>query len=73
MTPQRVTIGFSHGTESLGVRLDDDALDGLLRAVAGGEWHDLTVDDGTIRLNLSHVVYVRTARDEHKVGFGSAS
>jgi hypothetical protein len=73
MTLQRVTIGFVNGTESLGVRLEDDALDGLLRAVAGGEWHDLTVDDGTIRLNLSQVVYVRTARDEHKVGFGSAS
>jgi hypothetical protein len=73
MAVQRVTIGFTNGTESLGVRLEDDALDGLLRAVAGGEWHDLTVEDGTIRLNLSQVVYVRTARDEHKVGFGSAS
>ena len=73
MALQRVTIGFSNGTESLGVRLEDDALDGLLRAVAGGEWHDLTVDDGTIRLNLSQVVYVRTSRDEHRVGFGTAT
>ncbi len=73
MALQRVTIGFVNGTESLGVRIEDDALDGLLQAVAGGEWHDLTVDDGTIRLNLSEVVYVRTARDEHKVGFGSAT
>ena len=73
MALQRVTIGLANGTESLGVRIEDDALDGLLRAVAGGEWHDLTVDDGTIRLNLSQVIYVRTARDEHKVGFGSAT
>ncbi len=73
MALQRVTIGFANGTQNLGVRLEDDALDGLLRAVAGGDWHDLTVDDGTIRLNLSQVVYVRTARDEHKVGFGSAT
>ena len=73
MALQRVTIGFVNGTESRGVRLEDDALDRLLRAVAGGEWHDLTVDDGTIRLNLSQVVYVRTARDEHRVGFGSPS
>jgi hypothetical protein len=73
MALQRVTIGFANGTQNLGVRLEDDALDGLLQAVAGGEWHDLTVDDGTIRLNLSQVVYVRTERDEHKVGFGSAS
>jgi hypothetical protein len=73
MALQRVTIGFSGAGQVLGVRMEDEALDGLLRAVAGGDWHDLTVDDGTIRLNLSQVVYVRTARDEHKVGFGSAA
>ena len=73
MALQRVTIGFSGGTQVLAVRIEDDALDGLLRAVAGGEWHDLTVDDGTIRLNLAEVVYVRTSRDEHRVGFGAAS
>jgi hypothetical protein len=72
MTLQRVTIGFAGGTEVLAVRVDDGALDGLLQAVAGGDWHDLTVDDGTIRLNLGQVVYVRTSRDEHKVGFGAA-
>jgi hypothetical protein len=73
MALQRVTIGFAGGTQVLAVRVEDAALDALLQAVAGGDWHDLTVDDGTIRLNLSQVVYVRTARDEHRVGFGSAS
>jgi len=73
MALQRVTIGFAGGTQVLAVRGEDGARDGLLQAVAGGDWHDLTVDDGTIRLNLSQVVYVRTARDEHRVGFGSAS
>jgi hypothetical protein len=73
MALQRVTIGFTGAGQVLGVRIEDEALDALLQAVAGGDWHDLTVDDGTIRLNLSQVVYVRTARDEHKVGFGSAA
>ncbi len=73
MALQRVTIGFAGGTEILAVRIEDEALDGLLQCVVGGDWHDLTVDDGTIRLNLSQVVYVRTARDEHRVGFGSAA
>ena len=73
MALQRVTIGFSGGTQVLAVRIEDDALDGLLQKVSGGEWHDLTVDDGTIRLNLGAVVYVRTSRDEHRVGFGAAS
>ena len=69
MALQRVTIGFS-SPQVLAVRMQDDALDALLQALTGGDWHDLTVDDGTIRLNLSQVVYVRTSRDEHKVGFG---
>ena len=72
MALQRVTIGFAGGTEGLAVRLEDDALDGLLQAVARGDWYDLTVDDGTIRLNLGQVVYVRTSPDEHRVGFGAA-
>ena len=71
MALQRVTIGLSAAAQVLAVRVDDEALDALLQAVAGGEWHDLTTDDGTIRLNLGQVVYVRTTRDEHKVGFGA--
>jgi hypothetical protein len=69
MALQRVTIGF-HGTQVLGVRLEDDALKGLLKALPTAEWHDLKVDDGTIRLNLAQVIYVRTELDEHRVGFG---
>ena len=69
MAQQRVTIGF-FGTQVLPVRLDDDDLDALLKALPDGQWHDLKVEDGTIRLNLSQVIYVRTERDEHRVGFG---
>ncbi len=72
MALQRVTIGFS-GTQVLGVRLQETDLDGLLQALAKGDWHDLTVDDGTIRMNLSEVVYVRTNLDEHRVGFGASA
>jgi hypothetical protein len=71
MALQRVTIGF-FGTQVLGVRLEDDALERLLKALAAGDWHDLKVDDGTIRLNLSQVIYVRTELDEHRVGFGAS-
>ncbi len=72
MALQRVTIGMTAHAQELAVRLEDDALDELLQALKGGDWHDLTVEDGTIRLNLSQVLYVRTDRDEHKVGFGAA-
>jgi hypothetical protein len=72
MALQRVTVGFAGGGQVLAVRIEDAALDALLQAVKGGDWHDLTVEDGTIRLNLGQVVYVRTALDEHRVGFGAS-
>jgi hypothetical protein len=71
MALQRVTIGFT-GTQVLGVRLEESDLNDLLKALASGDWYDLTVDDGTVRLNLSQVIYVRTNLDEHRVGFGVA-
>jgi hypothetical protein len=71
MALQRVTIGFA-GNQVLSVRIEEAALNELLQALASGEWHDLMVDGGTIRLNLSQVVYVRTELDEHKVGFGAS-
>jgi hypothetical protein len=70
MALQRVTIGFT-GTQVLGVRLEESDLNELLEALAKGDWYDVTVDDGTIRMNLSQVVYVRTNLDEHRVGFGA--
>lgn len=69
---QRVSIGFA-GNQVLGVKVSEKALEDLLQALAGGDWHDLAVEDGTIRLNLSQVVYVRTELDEHRVGFGLGS
>ena len=71
MALQKVTIGLAGSPQVLAVRIEDDDLDELLQAVSGGEWHDLAVDDGTVRLNLSQVLYVRTSRDEHRVGFGA--
>lgn len=71
MALQRVSIGMTAHAQVLSVRIEDAALDELLQALKGGDWHDLTVDDGTIRLNLSQVLYVRTTRDEHRVGFGA--
>jgi hypothetical protein len=70
MALQRVNIGF-YGTQVLAVRLEPQALDRLLDALAEGGWHDLSVEDGTIRLNLAQVIYVKTDRDEQRVGFGA--
>ncbi len=65
---ERVTIGYFGG--GLSLRMESDQLDKLLKALDGGGWQDVIVEDGTVRLNLASVVYVRTERDEHRVGFG---
>jgi hypothetical protein len=70
MALQRVTIGFQ-GSQVLSLKMQDEDLDALLRALAAGDWHDIAVDDGTVRANLSQVIYVKTDRDESRVGFGA--
>ncbi len=69
MAIQRVTIGFN-GSQVLSVKVEEKDLEALLEALAAAGWHDLTVDDGTIRMNLAQVAYVSTNLDEHRVGFG---
>ena len=70
MALQRVTIGFQ-GSQVLSLMMEDADLDTLLAALPNGDWHDVTVDDGTVRANLSQVVYVKTDRDGSRVGFGA--
>jgi hypothetical protein len=66
---EKVTIGFAGGG-ALSLRIGAEALDALLGALAGGGWADVEGDDGTARVNLATVAYVRTERSEHRVGFG---
>jgi hypothetical protein len=65
---EKVTIGFFGG--GLALRLASPELDKLLKALPDGGWHDIEGEDGTVRVNLSVVVYVQTDRSEHRVGFG---
>jgi hypothetical protein len=67
-TTEKVTIGFFGG--GLSLRLESSELDKLLKALPEGGWHDIEGEDGTVRVNLSVVVYVQTDRSEHRVGFG---
>jgi hypothetical protein len=63
------SIGFQ-ASPPLGLRVEQEALDELLAAVGGEGWHDLKTADGSVRLNLQHVLWVRTEKQEPKVGFG---
>ena len=70
--PQRISIGFQ-ASAPLALRVSDQELASLNDALGGEGWHDVTGDDGSVRLNLAHVLWVRTESDEHRVGFGIAS
>ena len=68
--PHRVSVGF-RGGQVLSLRLTDDGLKGLNGALGQGGWHEADSEDGTVKLNLDQVVYVRVETEDHRVGFGA--
>jgi hypothetical protein len=70
--PQRISIGFQ-ASPPLALRVTDDQLAKLNDALGSDGWHEVEAEDGSVRLNLAHVLWVRTESDEHRVGFGIAS
>lgn len=66
---QHISIGFQ-ASLPLALRVSDEELKKLNDALGGEGWHDVAGEDGSVRLNLAHVLWLRTERDEHRVGFG---
>ena len=64
-----VVLGFQGGG-TLALKLTTEDFEALLSALDRGEWQTLADADGPVKVNLSQVVYVRSERDEHRVGFG---
>jgi hypothetical protein len=69
MATREVVIGFGVG-QMLPVRVEDDEIKRLRKALPAGGWFDLHHDDGTAEIRLEAVVYLRIDKDEHRVGFG---
>jgi hypothetical protein len=69
---QRISIGFQ-ASPPLALRVTDEELRRFTDALGGEGWHEVRAEDGDVRLNLAHVLWVRTERDEHRVGFGAAA
>jgi hypothetical protein len=68
---QKISIGFAGG-QVLPARVAATDLESLTAALAaGGGWHELSCEDGSVRLELSQVAYVRVDSDEPRVGFGA--
>ncbi len=66
---RRVSIGF-HGGQVLALRVSDEQLKALNRALGDSGWHEIESEDGPIRVSLGQIVYVSADSDEPKVGFG---
>jgi hypothetical protein len=69
MAVQRISIGFQ-ASPPIALRVPQEELDRLNDALGGEGWHELTGEDGTLRLSLQHVLWVKVEKDEQRVGFG---
>jgi hypothetical protein len=67
---RRIGIGFQGG-QVLALRVTDEQLKALNKALGDDGWHEVDSDEGPVRLDLAEVVYVRSESDDLHVGFGS--
>ncbi len=67
---RRIGVGFQGG-QVLALRVSDQQLAALQKALGNGGWHELESEEGPVRLDLAQVVYVRSESDELRVGFGA--
>ena len=67
---QQISIGFQGG-QVLSLRVGDERLKALQKALGDAGWHELASEEGPVRLDLGQVVYVRSESDELRVGFGA--
>lgn len=66
---KRVSVGFQGG-QVLALRVTEEQLETLQRALGSGGWHELETEEGPVRLDLGQVVYVRSEMSDRGVGFG---
>jgi hypothetical protein len=67
---RRISVGFQGG-HSLALKVTEEQLERLYRALGEGGWHELESEDGPVRLYLGQVVYVRAETDDLRVGFSA--
>jgi hypothetical protein len=68
---QRITIGVD-GAQALELRITDEAYKDLRKALesdGGPRWHLVPTQEAEVWLDLSKVIYVSLASQEHRVGF----
>ena len=68
---RRAAIGFTAGGQVLSLRLGDDQLGALRKALQDGSqrWYEVEATDGAVLVDLGQVAYLRVESGEHRVGF----
>ena len=70
MASRNISLGFT-ASMPVSIKAPQEELDKLLGALGGDGWHEIKGEDGTMRLNISSVLWVRAEEEEHHVGFGA--
>ena len=70
MASRNISLGFT-ASMPVSIKAPQEELDRLLDALGTEGWHEIKGDDGTMRLNIANVLWVRAEEDEHRVGFGA--
>ena len=68
---RRAAIGFTSGGQVLSLRLTDEQLAALRKALQEKRegWHEVEATDGAVLVDLAQVSYLRVESGEHRVGF----
>jgi hypothetical protein len=68
---RRAALGFNGSGQVLSLRLQDDQLEALRKALQDNKdgWFEVEATDGAVLVDLSQVTYLRVESGEHRVGF----
>lgn len=65
----QIEVGFIGGPAFVG-KIETSEFEKLVKAVTkGDEWHELSLEDGQVTLNLKVVSYVKSIQDQTSIGF----
>ena len=68
---RRAALGFNGSGQVLSLRIGDDELASLRKALQDGSerWYEVEATDGAVLVDLGQVTYLRVESGEHRVGF----
>jgi hypothetical protein len=68
---RRAALGFNGSGQVLSLRVQDDQLEALRKALQDKKdgWYEVEATDGAVLVDLSQVAYLRVESGEHRVGF----